>query len=89
VVNVGGLKFMTTDVERAALEHPEVMLAKATPRANPITGQHVELTVQVKPDSSLEKVALQTYLADRLPRHMVPRRITLDQVVVGHRFKKA
>lgn len=89
VVNVGGLKFMTTDVERVALEHPEVVLAKATPRANPITGQHVELTVQIKPDSSLEKASLQTYLADRLPRHMVPRRITLDQVVVGHRFKKA
>lgn len=89
VINVGGLKFMASDVERVALEHPAVSLAKATTRANPITGQHVELNVQLKDGEIIEKDLLQRYLTERLPRHMVPRRITLGAVAVGHRFKKA
>ncbi|WP_286745637.1 ANL family adenylate-forming protein [Aquabacterium sp. UBA2148] len=89
VINVGGLKFMAADVERVALEHPDVSLAKAVPRSNPITGQHVEMTVQTKEGATLERDALMQHLTERLPRHMVPRRITLGSVAVGHRFKKA
>lgn len=89
VINVGGLKFMAADVERVALEHPDVSLAKAVSRNNPITGQHVEMTVQTKESATLDRDALMQHLTERLPRHMVPRRITLGSVAVGHRFKKA
>jgi acyl-CoA synthetase (AMP-forming)/AMP-acid ligase II len=89
VINVGGLKFMASEVERVALQFPNVSLVKATPKSNPITGQHVELLVQATNEGSVDKVALLDFLKDRLQPHMVPKRLRIENVVVGHRFKKA
>jgi len=89
VINVGGLKFMASEVERVALQFPNVSLVKATSKPNPITGQHVELLVQPTSEDVVDKVALLEYLKDRLQPHMVPKRIRVESVAVGHRFKKA
>ena len=89
VINVGGLKFMASEVERVALQFPNVSLVKATPNTNPITGQHVELSVQATTDGAVDKVALLDFLKDRLQPHMVPKRISIESVNVGHRFKKS
>lgn len=88
VINVGGLKFMASDVERAALEFPGVSLVTATGRSNPITGQHVELTVQPADGVTVEKKELAGFLKSKLQAHMVPKRISIQAVDVGHRFKK-
>ena len=37
---------MASEVERVALQYENIELAKAESKPNPITGQHVELTVQ-------------------------------------------
>jgi acyl-CoA synthetase (AMP-forming)/AMP-acid ligase II len=89
VINVGGLKFMASEVERIALDYPNVGLVKAVPKKNPITGQHVELLVQPVSDSAFDKELLMTYLKQRLQPHMVPKRIRIESVGIGHRFKKA
>jgi len=89
VINVGGLKFMASEVERVALEYPNVSLVKAYPRQNPITGQHVELTVQSTEDGNVDKAFLMDFLKEKLQPHMVPKRIKIESVAVGHRFKKA
>jgi long-chain acyl-CoA synthetase len=89
VINVGGLKFMASEVERIALDFPNVSLVKALPKQNPITGQHVELLVQPTVENSVDKVALMEFLRARLQTHMVPKRIKIESVAVGHRFKKA
>lgn len=89
VINVGGLKFMASEVERVALQFPNVSLVKATPKSNPITGQHVELLVQPTSEDGIDKVALLDFLKDRLQPHMVPKRVRIESVAVGHRFKKA
>lgn len=88
VINVGGLKFMASDVERAALTFEGVELAKAESRANPITGQHVELLVQPRAGADLDRQALKDHLAADLQPHMMPRRIRIGDVAVGHRFKR-
>jgi len=88
VINVGGLKFMASEVERVALEFPNVSLVKATPKPNPITGQHVELHVQPTGEDSVDKEALLAFLKDKLQPHMVPKRLQIQNVCVGHRFKK-
>ena len=88
VINVGGLKFMASEVERVALEFPNVSLVKATPKPNPITGQHVELHVQPTAEDSVDKEALLAFLKDKLQPHMVPKRLQIQSVCVGHRFKK-
>jgi acyl-CoA synthetase (AMP-forming)/AMP-acid ligase II len=89
VINVGGLKFMASEVERVALQFPNVTLVKAIPKLNPITGQHVELLVQPTKIDSIDKVALLEFLKSRLQPHMVPKRVSVEIVTVGHRFKKA
>lgn len=89
VINVGGLKFMASEVERIALEFPDVSLVKVIAKQNPITGQHVELIVQPIPTSILNKGDLISYLKSKLQPHMVPKRIRVEDVSVGHRFKKA
>jgi acyl-CoA synthetase (AMP-forming)/AMP-acid ligase II len=88
VINVGGLKFMASEVERVALTFPNVSLVKVSAMQNPITGQHVELLVQPTSEDSIDRVALMSFLKARLQTHMVPKRIRIDSVAVGHRFKR-
>ena len=89
IINVGGLKFMASEVERVALEFPNVSLVNAYGRQNPITGEHVELKVQPSGENAVNKGELATYLKSRLQPHMVPKRIIIEDVDIGHRFKKA
>jgi len=89
VINVGGLKFMASEVERVALAFPNVSLVKAIPKQNPITGQHVELLVQPSGEEGIDKEELLVFLKERLQSHMVPKRVRVESVAVGHRFKKA
>jgi len=88
VINVGGLKFMASEVERVALIYPNVSLVQAVPKLNPITGQHVELLVQPTSGGCVNKDLLMAFLKERLQPHMVPKRIRIENVNVGHRFKK-
>jgi acyl-coenzyme A synthetase/AMP-(fatty) acid ligase len=88
VINVGGLKFMASEVERVALAFPEVALVKAYARQNPITGQHVEMTVQPTAPGRVEQDALMRYLRSKLQPHMMPRRLRFEDVGIGHRFKR-
>lgn len=89
VINVGGLKFMASEVENVALTFEGVELAKVTGAQNPITGQHVELHVQPKSGMSIDKAALKKHLKHYLQPHMEPKRIRIQSVSVGHRFKKS
>jgi acyl-CoA synthetase (AMP-forming)/AMP-acid ligase II len=89
VINVGGLKFMASEVERVALNFENVELAKAEGIENPITGQHVELTVQSTKEHDIEKAKLKAFLTSQLPNHMIPKRLKVSSISVGHRFKKA
>ncbi len=89
VINAGGLKFMAADVENIAIRYPGIFLAKASARSNPITGQHVELRVQPQSDVNVDKRQLQTFLEKNLPQHMIPRRLTIGDIDVGHRFKRS
>ena len=89
VINVGGLKFMASEVESVALQYEYVELAKAEGKPNPITGQHVELKVQPTSKNEVDKVGLKTFLAAQLQSHMMPKRIRVASVSVGHRFKRA
>lgn len=58
-------------------------------KPNPITGQHVELTVQSATNNKVDKTGLKTFLTEQLPKHMMPKRIRVATVNVGHRFKRA
>jgi acyl-CoA synthetase (AMP-forming)/AMP-acid ligase II len=88
VVNVGGLKFLLTDVERVAYANPEIELAKVVSKQNPITGQHIEIFIQLRVESRLDLKDLKAYFSEALPRHMIPRKFEITSIKVGHRHKK-
>ena len=89
VINVGGLKFMPSDVESISLMFDGVEFAKAEGRSNPITGEHVEITVQPKNKAVIDKDELKSFLKSKLPNHMIPKRITIGTIEIGHRFKRS
>lgn len=88
VINVGGLKFLASEVERVALRFKGVEFAKAEGRTNPITGQHVELIVQPIKKNEIDKIKLKDFLSKKLPKHMTPKRLKISLIKVSHRFKK-
>ena len=88
VINVGGLKFMASEVEKVALQFEGVELAKAEGNFNPITGQHVELTIQSSPNIDFDKAKLKSFLKNVLPSHMFPKRLKVSKSFISHRFKR-
>ena len=82
VINVAGLKFMASDVERVALQFPNVSLVKAYAKNNPITGQHVEITVQANEDEKIDCNQFKAYMKKALSSHMNPKRYVFDTVDV-------
>jgi acyl-coenzyme A synthetase/AMP-(fatty) acid ligase len=89
VINVGGLKFMASEVERVALDFPNISLVKAFPVNNPITGQHVELIAQPVDGKDINKAEFLSYLKSNLQPHMAPKRVRIAAVSIGHRFKRS
>ena len=87
VINVGGLKFMASEVEAVALQFPNISLVKAFGSNNPITGEHVELVVEpyAKP---FDTQSFKDFMKSSMPPHMVPKRIVIGTVPVGERFSK-
>ena len=79
---------MSSDVEKIVLEHPSILFAKVLVKNNPFTGQHVELSVQPKSNDTVNKETLMFFLKKKLQSHMVPKRIIIENMNIGHRFKK-
>jgi len=88
VINVGGLKFMASDVERVIMEIPSVEFVKVTAKENPITGQHVEADIQLQSSSELDESSLRDLLRLQLPKHMMPRRLVIKSLDFSHRHKR-
>ncbi len=88
VINVGGLKFLASEVERVALQFEGIEFVRAQGKSNPITGQHVELIVQPIKNFNIDKSELKYFLSKTLPNHMMPKRLKISSVKIGHRFKK-
>ena len=85
VINVAGLKFMGSSIENIALQFPNIELVKVYPRSNPISGQHAEISIQTKRE--FDKDSFKKFLKNNLPPHMVPKRIIIESIEIGHRFK--
>ena len=88
VINVGGLKFLPSEVELVALGFPGISFVRAYPRRNPITGQHVELIFQTEDNSLFDIDNFKIHLTNKLQSHMVPKRIRREEINIGHRFKR-
>ena len=88
VLNVGGLKILPGEVERVALLYPDVLRAKAVGVANPITGQHIEVTVEPKEGATIDRRAVMNHFRSHLQKQLSPHRVIVGKVPVSHRFKQ-
>ena len=91
VINIGGLKFMPSEVEREALKIDNIKFAQALGVDNPITGQYLQLKVEFNApaeDEQKVKKKLISALKLNLPKHMIPSKIIITKQNLSHRFKK-
>ncbi len=90
VINVGGFKFMPSEVELECLKVPNIKYAKAIGKFNPITGQHLELIIdlQIDLDQNEFKKLILKKLKNSLPKQMIPSKIKFMKIKLSHRFKK-
>jgi long-chain acyl-CoA synthetase len=88
VLNVGGLKILPGEVERVALLHPDVLRAKAVGAPNPITGQHIEVTVEPRDGATIDRKQVMAHFRAHLQKQLSPHRVIVGKVPVSHRFKQ-
>ncbi len=90
VINIGGLKFMPSQIELECLKIRNIKFAKAVGVRNPITGQHLEVYLEVNEKKDIMKLKSEVYeeLKKKLPKYMVPSRIHVQEMNISHRFKK-
>ena len=88
VINVGGLKFMGSEVERVALDYEGITFVKAYAVPNPITGHHVELKIEPANEKKFNLSAYKKYMKSALPSHMMPKKFVVANIEIGNRFKK-
>ncbi len=88
VINVGGLKFMPSEIERVALSLPSIKYAKAYAIDNPITGQHAELLIDSEDNINININNIKKALKSELPPYMIPLKIVTGKLKISHRFKK-
>ena len=90
IINVGGIKFMPSVIEEVCMRFEFVKAVKAYGKNNPITGQHVELTVELthECDPAIYKNMLLLEMKKRFPKYMLPLRVTLDSLQISHRMKR-
>ena len=75
VVNTGGEKVYTVEVERVLLEHPSVDDVVVVGLPHPRFGKQVTAVIQCAPGGKLDVEALRDYARERLADYKVPRRI--------------
>ena len=88
IVNVGGLKFMKSEVENILLKYPDIAQVKIQTKNNPITGQHIESVIETKNNVEINKKDLDTFIRQNLARHMRPQKIVFNKVEISARFKR-
>lgn len=76
-INRGGLKLMPADVDAALMAHPGVREAVAFAVPHPSLGEDLAAAVVPAPDARVDQASLNSFLAGRLPNHMLPSQIIL------------
>ena len=88
IINVSGLKFMASDVEQVIMRYKDILLAKVLAKNNPITGQHCEVKIQPVDKLNFDIKDFKIFMSKNLQSHMIPKRISIEDVTIGHRLKR-
>ena len=88
LINVGGLKFMTSEISNIALQHKDIIDINVYCKKNSLTGNHVEAIIELIENSLVSKLDLHRYFNKKLPSHMSPQKIIFKKIGLNHRLKK-
>ncbi|MPZ83520.1 MAG: AMP-binding protein [Actinophytocola sp.] len=77
VINRGGEKIFTVEVENTLLSHPDIDEAAVIPVADEVMGEKVGAIVVLRPDRDLTESAVLAHVTHLLPRYCVPERLVL------------
>ncbi len=84
IINRGGEKVSPKEIDDALVEHAGVAAAAAFPLPHPTLGQEIGAAVVPAQGATLSEAALTQYLAGRLPRFKLPRRLVfVDDIPKG------
>jgi amino acid adenylation domain-containing protein len=82
-INRGGRMVRPAEVDAALADHPAVRDAVAFAVPHPSLGEDLAAAVVLAPGATTEPSSLNSYLAEKLPSHLVPSRIvTLTEIPV-------
>lgn len=77
MLNRGGFKIYSVEVENVLLEHPSVVESAIVGRPDPVLNERVHAFVCIKPDVKVTADDLRKYCADRVADYKVPESFTL------------
>ena len=66
------------------LEHPDVLRARATLRSDPGLGNHVQMTVSLRPGVDIDPQVLLDLCRENLSRHKCPNKVTVVRPFAGY-----
>ena len=78
MLNRGGYKIFSVEVENALCEHPDVLEAAVVARPCPVLGERVHVFVAARDGRALDPEALRRFCAERLSDYKVPESFTLS-----------
>ena len=92
IISVGGLKILPSEIERVALKNKNLKYCKAYGKANPITGQHVEIICEPRNfnQKNEELISeLKESFSNELNQSFVPLKIKFRRIKISYRYKKS
>ena len=79
MLNRGGYKIFSVEVENTLCEHPDVLEAAVVAKPCPVLGERVHVFVAAREGRTLDAEALQRFCSERLADYKVPESFTLRQ----------
>jgi len=82
MLNRGGFKVYSVEVENVLLEHPAVIESAIVGKPDPVLGERVHAFVCLKPGATVQPDELKRFCAERLADYKVPETYTLTSAAL-------
>jgi len=82
MLNRGGFKVYSVEVENVLLEHPAVIESAIVGKPDPVLGERVHAFVCLKPGATVQPDELKRFCAERLADYKVPETYTMTSAAL-------
>ena len=80
MLNRGGYKIFSVEVENTLCEHPDVLEAAVVAKPCPVLGERVHVFVTLRETKETEAETLRRFCAERLADYKVPESFTVSHI---------